>query len=146
MIGKIPPIEILQFFLIDFSPINVFDFYVFGYAYSLWNFLGQGWKPRNSSDLSCCNDNTRSLICCAKKELPLFAFYFFILIYLLWEFLGHGLNLSCSWDLRHSCGDAGSFNSPYQTGDWTRTSAETWAAALGFLTHCAIAETPVFAL
>lgn len=74
MIGKIPPIEILQFFLIDFSPINVFDFYVFGYAYSLWNFLGQGWKPRHSSG------HTRSLAHWATKELPCVQFY--LLIYL----------------------------------------------------------------
>ena len=35
------------------------------------------------------------------------------------------------------------FNSLHRTGDWTCTSAVTWAAAAGFLTHCSMVGTLV---
>ena len=38
-------------------------------------FLGHGLNLNHSSDPSCCNDNARSLTCCAARELQ-FTFYF----------------------------------------------------------------------
>ena len=52
------------------------------------------------------------------------------------KFPGQRLNLSCSCDLHYSCGNAEFFNSLYQAGGWTYTSAETWATTVTFLTHC----------
>ena len=44
------------------------------------------------------------------------------------------------------CGSAGSFNLMCWARDWTHTSASTWAAAVGFLTHCATGGTPTLCL
>ena len=49
------------------------------------------------------------------------------------KFPGQGLNLSCS------CSNAGSFNPLQWARDQTRSSAEMQAAAVRFLTHCAMA-------
>ena len=53
------------------------------------------------------------------------------------KFLVRGLNLS------YSCDNAWSFNPLQWVGDWTTTSTETWATAVGFLTHCTTAGTPI---
>ena len=55
----------------------------------------------------------------------------------MWKFLGSGLNTSCS------CGNTGSFKSLHWAGNRTHTSAATRAAAVGSLTHCATAGTPI---
>ena len=54
------------------------------------------------------------------------------------KFLGQGLNSSHSCDLRCNCTNAGSFNPLCWARDQTCTSVETQAAAMGFLTHCAM--------
>ena len=45
-------------------------------------------------------------------------------------------------DLHHNCGNTRSFNPLHWVGDQTLTSAATWAAAVGFLTHCTTTGTP----
>ena len=35
----------------------------------MWKFPSQGSNPYHGSDLSCCGENTRSLTCCAIREL-----------------------------------------------------------------------------
>ena len=42
----------------------------------------------------------------------------------------------------HSCSNTRSFNPLCQAGNRTHTSKVTWAAAVGFLTHCTRGETP----
>ena len=54
----------------------------------------------------------------------------------MWNFLGQGLNLNHSW------GHGQSFNPLHWAKNGTHASAATQAAALGFLTHSAMAETP----
>ena len=83
------------------------------------------------------------------KEKKLDKTYFILFFFFLnghthgtWKFLGQELNLNQSCDLRHSCGNAKSFNSLHQTGDQTPTSTATRATAVGFLTHCATSGTP----
>ena len=56
----------------------------------------------------------------------------------IWKFLGQGLNPS------HSCSNTRYFNPLCQAGDWTSTSAVTWAPTLEFLTHCTMEGTPHF--
>ena len=52
--------------------------------------------------------------------------YFFIChTHGIWKFPGQGLNLSCSFDLLLSCGNAGCFNPLHQAGYWTCASAVT---------------------
>lgn len=48
----------------------------------------------------------------------------------------------CS-DPCHTCSNAWSFDPLHQAGDGTCTSAETWAAAVRFLTYWATVETAV---
>ena len=67
--------------------------FFFGCTHSIWKFLGQGSNLRHTSDLSCCNDNTRSLTHCATREFWVNCFiknskkyYFSTLSY----FLEHG--------------------------------------------------------
>ena len=43
--------------------------FFFGCTYGMWNFLGWGWNPGYSSNLSHCNVNTESLNCCTTREL-----------------------------------------------------------------------------
>ena len=64
-------------------------------------------------------------------------FFFFLWLHL-WHMRlpGQGLNPSLS------CNQAGAFNSLCQARDGTCASAETQAAAVGFLTHCATAGIP----
>ena len=51
----------------------------------------------------------------------------------IWKLLGQGLNLSCNFNLRHSCGNPGSFNPQCQVGaPQSHTSAATQAAAVGW--------------
>ena len=63
----------------------------------------------------------------------------------IWKFLAQGLNPGCSCDLHHSCdpshshGNARSFNPLPEI----KPTAETWAVAVGFLTHYATAGTPM---
>ena len=53
----------------------------------------------------------------------------------IWKFLGQGLSLRLSCDSSHSCSYAGCFNPLHQPGDWTCTSAVTWAITVKFLTN-----------
>ena len=62
------------------------------------------------------------------------------------EFLGQGSNPIHSCDLCSSCGNARFFNPLHQVEDSTHPSVVTLVAAVGFLTHCAIAGTPVLFL
>ena len=74
-----------------------------------------------------------------------FVFFFFFLMAAP-KFLGQGLNMGCTYDLHHSCScsNVRSFNPLHQAKDWTRTSTAIQAAAVGFLTHCTAAGTPIF--
>ena len=47
------------------------NFFFFGCACSICKFL-QGWNLSHNTNLSCCSDNTRSLICCTRRELPIY--------------------------------------------------------------------------
>ena len=73
---------------------------------------------------------------------PLFLFFLFLFIsfygciWSIWKFPGQGLNPSCSY------GNARCLNALHQARDWTHTSAETWATAIGFFTPCAMAGSP----
>ena len=53
-----------------------------------------------------------------------------------------GLNLSLSYNLHCSCGNAGFFNPLHQAGDQTGASAATRAAAVGYLAHSTTVRTP----
>ena len=78
----------------------------------------------------------------------LFCFFIFLIIYLFIYLMTTPMRYGSCWArdwLSHSCGKAGSFNTLNWVGDWTHASTETWAAAVRFLTHCAIAGTPSFA-
>ena len=44
-------------------------FFFFGHGHSMWKFPGQGSNPYHISDPSHCSDDTRSLTCCATREL-----------------------------------------------------------------------------
>ena len=59
----------------------------------------------------------------------------------IWKSPGQELNLSHSYDLHHSCGNAGSFNPLYWAGDRTQASVATQGAAVRFLIHYATAGT-----
>ena len=64
-------------------------FIFFGCTCGIWKFLGQGSNLCHSSDQSCCSDNTRSLTCCAIRELPK-SFKFWcnpIYLFFLWLFM-----------------------------------------------------------
>ena len=61
----------------------------------------------------------------------------------IWKFPGQELNLSHSCDLGCSWSNSGSFN---HRAVRTCASIATQAAAVGFLTHCATAGTPVVGL
>ena len=74
---------------------------------------------------------------------PFFFFFFFNgHTRSIWKFPGQGFR-DWIWAI---AGNAWSFNPMCQLGDWTCTSTDTWAAAAGFLTHHAIAETPTLVL
>ena len=45
-------------------------YYFFAHAHTMQKFLGQGSNPHHSSNWSHCSGNTRSLTCCAARELP----------------------------------------------------------------------------
>ena len=82
------------------------------------------------------------------KYLVLYSFFFFFFNFFchthgIWKFLGQGLNLSPSCDLCHSCSNTGSFNTLCQDRYQTHTSSVTPATVVGFLIHCATAETPM---
>ena len=66
---------------------------------------------------------------------------FFFFFNDIWKFLGQGLKLSHSCDLYCNCINATSFNPLCQAGDRTHASTATWAAAVGFVTHCATVGT-----
>ena len=88
------------------------------------------------------------ILCIAFYTLCIASSYFYLKKFYghmcgIWKFLGQGLNPSRSHDLCHSCDNTGSFNPLCWAGDQTRTSAANWAAAVRFLTHCAMAGTPV---
>ena len=73
------------------------------------------------------------------------SYYFFCCPPGIWKFLGQRLNLSCSCDLCHSCGNTRSFNSLCQAWDQIHISAATRAHCrenTGSLTHCATVGTP----
>lgn len=55
--------------------------------------------------------------------------------------LGQGLNLSWGCKLGHSCDNTRSFNLLGQARDQICTSTAIWAAAFGFLMHCATVRT-----
>ena len=57
------------------------------------------------------------------------------------KFPAQGLIPSCSCDLHCSYGNAMSFNPLHWARDQIWASAANWAAAVGFLTHCAMAGT-----
>ena len=59
----------------------------------------------------------------------------------IWTFPSQGLKTSQSCKLHHSCTNARSFNLLPQTEDWTCASIATPAAAIRFLTHCAMVGT-----
>ena len=59
---------------------------------------------------------------------PMSLSYLFGCTHSIWKFLGQGLNPSCSFDLRHSIGNAGPFNLLYCARNWTCASAGTRAA------------------
>ena len=76
------------------------------------------------------------------KEKKLDKTYFILFFFFLnghthgtWKFLGQELNLNQSCDLRHSCGNAKSFNSLHQAGDQTPTSTATRSWILNPLCH-----------
>ena len=52
-------------------------------------------------------------------------FVFYGCTYGIWKFPDQGLNLSCSWDLRSSYCNTGSFNSLHWAGDWKSAATET---------------------
>ena len=84
---------------------------------------------------------------CAKsaKLSIYYSFFFFFFCghtWSIWKFLAQELNLSCSCDLYHSCGNTRSSNPLHLAGNWTLTSAAIPAAAVGFLTHCATVGAP----
>ena len=61
---------LLFFFLLP-SSLPSFLLFFFSCTFSMWTFPGQGLNLCHSSDpLRICSDNARSLICCARKELP----------------------------------------------------------------------------
>ena len=64
----------------------------------------------------------------------------------IWKFLGQGLNLSRSCHLCHSWGNRESSNPLHRAGDGTHASTVSWAAEVGFLTHCATMGTPIYIL
>ena len=66
-----------------------------------------------------------------------YSFFFNGHTHSIWKFLSKGLNLSHSCDLCHSFSNTRSFNPLHWARDWTHASTVTWAAAVGFLTHCA---------
>ena len=43
-------------------------FYLFGHAYSIWKFLGQGSNPCHNIDPSCCSDNAGYLTCYPQEK------------------------------------------------------------------------------
>ena len=51
--------------------------FLFGHPCGMWKFPGQGLYLCCSSDLSCCNDTTRSLTCQNTRELHEVSFFFF---------------------------------------------------------------------
>ena len=51
--------------------LSFFFFCLFG----MWKFLGQGSNLHHGSNPSCYSDNTRSLTCCATKELQTYIFF-----------------------------------------------------------------------
>ena len=57
--------------------------------------------------------------------------------------MGQGLNSSHSCDLHCSWSNARSFNPMHRTGNPTCTLATTQATTVRFLTHCAMAGTPI---
>ena len=57
-------------FHVPVGHLYVFFFFFFFVCISgMWKFLGQGLSPPHNRDLSCWNDNTRSLTHCATREL-----------------------------------------------------------------------------
>ena len=75
-----------------------------------------------------------------------FFFFFFFFAYGhthdMWKFLGQGLNLSCSYNLCHSCSNARFLTHSVLDQRWTPTSTATQATAVGSLTYCTTAGTP----
>ena len=64
-------------------------------------------------------------------------FFFFGHIHSMRKFSGQGLNLSCSYDLRHSCSNTGSLASCA----WPGIKLVLLKIQAGSLTHCATART-----
>ena len=100
-----------------------------------------------------CSFLTLSSIMFHHKSLDIFPLHSVILFLFsifydhtcsIWKFPGQGLNLSHSCALQNSCSNARSFNQLYQARDRTCASAETQAAAVGFLTHCTMAASSLF--
>ena len=54
--------------------------------------------------------------------------------------MAYGSFQAKNWSQAKAATCAGSFNSLHQARDQTQTSAETWAAAVRFLTYCATEE------
>ena len=65
-----------------------------------------------------------------------------IFVFLMAAPMAHGSSQVRDW-IHRSCYNAGSFNPLHQAGDRTHTSTAIWAAAVGFLTHCATVGTPL---
>ena len=66
----------------------------------------------------CCLVQSNGANCFQVFSQYLIYLFMYLCIYLffasthsIWKFLGQGSNLSCSWDLRHSCSNAGSLTS-----------------------------------
>ena len=58
--------------------------------------------------------------------------FFFFLMAALTVYGSQWLNLRCSCKLCHNCGNTGFFKPLSPSGVWTRTSAATWATAVGW--------------
>ena len=54
-------------------------FFFPGRAWGMWKFPGQGSNPCHSSNLGCCNNNTRSLADCTTRELHMELFSFLMI-------------------------------------------------------------------
>ena len=83
----------------------------------------------------------REALCVPSYVSQLF-FFFNDYTLSIWKFPGQGLNPRCSCDLYRSCGNARSSTHCARPVIHHAPLPAIWAAAVGFLTHCATAGTP----
>ena len=69
-----------------------FFFFLFCPTCSMWKFMGQRPNLCHSSDPCCCSENTRSLTCCATKELQREPYSYLILCSTAYLLTSHQVN------------------------------------------------------